>query len=185
MCQLRSFALAGMILTAAASRLIPHPPNFTPIAAMALFSGARLADPRQAFLVPLTAMFLSDLAIGILSGDLRVGLHPLLPVIYASFALIVCLGLWLRNRQSVLSIAAATLAGSVLFFVLTNFGVWAFGSGYPKSAAGLVACSVAAIPFFRNALLGDAFYAMALFGGLALAERFVPALGQPRAVPSK
>lgn len=173
-----------MVLAAAASRLIPHPPNFTPIAAMALFGGARL-EPRLAFLVPLAAMFLSDLALGVVSGDLRVGLHPLLPVVYASFALIVCLGLWLRNRQSVLSIAGATLAGSVLFFVLTNLGVWAFGSGYPKSAVGLVTCYVAAIPFFHNTLLGDAVYAAALFGGLALAERAVPALGQPPATPSE
>lgn len=92
MYRLRFLVLVGMILGAAASRLIPHPFNFTPIGAMALFGGACFADRRAAFLVPLAAMFLSDLAIGLLSGSLSLGLHPLIPVVYGSFALIVCLG---------------------------------------------------------------------------------------------
>lgn len=183
--RLRFFVLATMILAAAASRLLPHPPNFTPIGAMALFGGACLADLRRAFLVPLAAMLLSDLAIGVLEGDLSRGLHPLMPLVYGSFALIVCLGRWLRDRRSFASIAGATLAGSILFFLVTNFGVWALGSAYPKSAAGLAACYVAAIPFFHSTLLGDAVYAAALFGGLALAERSLPALRERSMVPSR
>ncbi len=173
---LRAGALSGLILLAAFSRLIPHPPNFAPIAAIALFGGACFADRRLGFVVPLAAMFLSDLAIGLLSGDLSLGLHRLIPVIYGTFALIVCLGFWLRKRRTVVPIAAAALAGSVLFFVLTNFGVWAFGSWYPKTWEGLVACYVAAIPFFHNTLLGNAVYNTALFGGLALAEYRFPVL---------
>lgn len=180
----RFLVLAGMILAAAASRLLPHPPNFTPIGAMALFGGACLSDRRLAFLLPLAAMWLSDLALGALHGSPSFGLHRLTPVVYGSFALIVCLGFRLRNRRSPLPIAGATLAGSVLFFVLTNFGVWALGSGYPKSWAGLLACYVAAIPFFHNTLLGDAVYAAALFGGLALAEKRLPALREPAMVRS-
>jgi hypothetical protein len=179
MYRLRFLFLVGMILAAAASRLIPHPPNFAPIGAMALFGGACFADKRQAFLVPLAAMFVSDLAIGLLSGDLSLGLHGLIPVVYGSFVLIVCLGFLLRGRRKVVPIAGAALASSVLFFVLTNFGVWALGSFYPKTWEGLVACYVAAIPFFHNTLLGDAVYATVLFGGLALAEKSFPALREP------
>jgi hypothetical protein len=160
----------GMILAAAASRLLPHPPNFAPIAAMALFGGACFADRRAAFLVPLAAMFLSDLALG---------WHRTLPVVYGSFVVIVCLGGWLRERRTAVPIAAAALTASVLFFVLTNFGVWALGSLYPHTREGLLACYVAAIPFFHNTVLGDALYATVLFGGLALAEKGLPALREP------
>ncbi len=160
--RLQFLVVAGVILAAAASRLIPHPPNVTPIAAMALFGGAHLADRRLAFLIPLAAMFLSDLVIG---------LHGLLPVVYASVALVVCIGFWLRARTSALRVATAALAGSVAFFVITNFGVWASGSMYPKTLEGLVAAYVAAIPFFRNTLIGDAVYVALLFGGFALLQR--------------
>jgi hypothetical protein len=179
MYRIRFLVLVGMILGAAASRLIPHPPNFAPIGAMALFGGACFASKRMAFLVPLAAMLLSDLAIGLLSGDLSFGLHRLIPVVYGSFALIVCLGFWLRRHRNALPIAGTALAGSVLFFVLTNFGVWALGSWYPKTCDGLVACYVAAIPFFQNTLLGDAVYSTVLFGGLALAEKGFPVLREP------
>jgi hypothetical protein len=170
MYRIRFFVLAGMILAAAASRLIPHPPNFAPIGAMALFGGACFAQKRWAFVVPLAAMFL---------GDLVLGLHRLMPVVYGSFAMIVCLGFRLRRRRTVVPIAGAALASSVLFFVLTNFGVWALGSWYPKTLGGLVACYVAAIPFFHNTLLGDAVYSTVLFGGLALAEKGLPAPREP------
>jgi hypothetical protein len=156
--------LAGMILAAAASRFIPHPPNFTPIAAMALFGGAQFSSKRAAFLVPLAGLFLSDLVLG---------LYPITPVVYGSFALTVCLGLWVRHA-SVRRIAFAVVASAVLFFVLTNFGVWAIDRLYPKTPAGLLDCYVAGIPFFRNTLLGDLLYSALLFGGLALAEsRFI------------
>jgi len=185
MYRLRLFVLVGMILAAAASRLIPHPPNFAPIGAMALFGGACFASRLAAFVVPLAAMFLSDLAIGLLTGNLSLGLHRLIPVVYGSFALIVCLGFWLRSRRTVVPIAGAALASSVLFFVLTNFGVWALGSWYPKTWEGLVACYVAAIPFFHNTLVGDAVYTTVLFGGLALAEKGLPALREPALALSK
>lgn len=173
MLTMRSTTLAGMIFLAAASRLVPHPPNFAPIAAMALFGGARFADRRAAFLVPLAAMFISDLLIG---------LHGLMPVVYGSFALIVCMGLWLRRREGVHTVAGTALAGSILFFVATNFGVWALSSSYPKTAQGLVACYAAAIPFFGNTILGDLFYAAALFGSFALAERRFPVLREAPAL---
>lgn len=170
MLNLRFTVLAGLVLAAAASRLIPHLYNFTPISAMALFGGAYFSDRRFAFLVPISAMLLSDLLIGF---------HRGIPVVYGSFSLIVCIGFWLRRRRALSPIAGATLASSLLFFFLTNFAVWAFGSLYPRTLTGLLACFVAAIPFFQNTLLGDAVYSLILFGGFAFAERNFPALRDP------
>lgn len=171
----RCTVLAGMILAAAASRLIPHPPNFAPIAAIALFGGAQFTDKRAAFLVPLAAMFLSDLVFG---------LHALIPVVYGAFAFIVCIGFWLRQQRSVWRIAGGAVASAVLFFVVTNFGVWAFAEWYPKTPAGLTACYAAAIPFFRNTLLSDLLYSALLFGGLALAEHRFAGLREHAATAS-
>lgn len=161
----RFSALASITLVAAATRLMPHPPNFTPIAAIALFGGAHFASKRAAFSVPLVAMFLSDLALGF-------GLHPLVPFVYGSFALTVCLGLLIRHRRSLRTISGSALTGSVLFFIITNFGVWLQGNLYSMTVDGLPQCYVAAIPFFRNTLAGDAFYTAVLFGGFALAQRY-------------
>jgi hypothetical protein len=183
--QSRFLGLIAMILAVAVFRLIPHPPNFAPVEAMALFGGACFATKRAAFLVPLAAMLLSDMAIGILSGDLSLGFHQTLPVVYGSFALVVCVGFCLRRRRKALPIAGAILVSSVMFFVLTNFGVWATGDLYPKTLDGLVACYVAAIPFFQNALLGNAVYTTILFGGLAFAERGLRRLREPVLVRSR
>jgi hypothetical protein len=172
----RLIVLVCMILAAAASRLIPHPPNFAPIAALALFGGGYFRDRRLAFLVPLGALFLSDLVIGFYSQ---------MYVVYGSFILIVCIGLLLRKRRKPRAIAVATLASSILFFVITNFGVWALGSLYPRTISGLLACYVAAIPFFQNTLLGDAVYTALLFGGFTLAEKWWPALRETRPVPGQ
>lgn len=157
----RQAVLIGMILAAAMSRLIPHPFNFTPIGALALFGGAQFADRRAAFLVPAAAMLLSDLWIGF---------YAHMEWVYGSFALIGCLGLWLRPRRNALRIAGTSLAGSCLFFLITNFGEWLHGMLYAKNLAGLIACYVAAVPFFSNTVLGDAFYSLVLFGGFALVE---------------
>ena len=167
--KIRFTLLAGMILVAAASRLIPHPPNFIPLAALALFGGASFASKRAAFFVPLAGLFLSDLVLG---------LYTITPVVYCSFALITCLGFWLRRRQNIWRIAGATVAGAALFFVLTNFGVWLIGGLYRRAWAGLVDCFVAAIPFFRNTLISDLLYSALLFGGLALAEKRWPILAE-------
>ena len=165
----RFIVLTGMVLTATAARLIPHPPNFSPIAALALFGGASFASKRGAFLVPLVALFLSDLVLGF---------YTITPVIYGSFALITCLGFWLRQRQNIRRLAAASVAGAVLFFIVTNLGVWIFDSFYPKSITGLVECYVAGIPFFGNTLISDLLYSALLFGGLAFAGKRWPAMAE-------
>jgi len=166
----RFAVLASMILVAALSRLIPHPPNLSSVTAIALFGGAYFSDKRPAFLVPLAALFLSDLVLGF---------YGHMEIVYASFMLIVCIGLWLQKNRSPLAIAGAALASSVLFFVLTNLGVWAFGSLYPMTLKGLIACYVAAIPFFRNTLQGDLLYTFLLFGGFAVLERRFSGLREP------
>jgi hypothetical protein len=180
----RFFTILGIILSAAAMRLLPHPPNMTPIAAMALFGGVNFTTRRTAFLVPMAAMYLSDLALGFFVYDFG-WFHPFMPFVYASFAVTVCLGLLIRRRLTLLTVGGAALTGSVLFFIVTNFGVWLVGNLYPKTIAGLLSCYVAAIPFFRNTLAGDTAYTLVLFGGFALAQRFLPVLrGEPVGIPA-
>jgi hypothetical protein len=163
----RTLLALALILLAAALRIAPHPWNFTPVGAMALFSGAVLRDRRLAFFFPLFALFL---------GDIFIGFHKLIPIVYASFLVNVVIGLWLRDRRTIARITLATLLGAIQFFIVTNFAVWQFLKGFPHTASGLAACYIAGIPFFWNTLAGDAVYAALLFGGYALAERFLPAL---------
>jgi hypothetical protein len=168
----RLAALFSAIVAAAALRLVPHPPNFSPIDAMALFSGAYLGRRWVAFAAPLAALFLSDLVLGFYHG---------MATVYATVALIVAIGWSLSSRRSPLRIAGAAVAGSVTFFLITNLGMWLFSGFYPLTSAGLAACYIAAIPFFQNTVAGDLFYAALLFGGFALAERMLPRLraGEP------
>jgi hypothetical protein len=156
-------------------RLVPHPPNFTPIGAMALFSGAYLGRRALAFAAPLGALLLSDLVLGFYHG---------MATVYASVALIVVLGAMALKRVSPIRVGAAALASSVLFFVITNFGMWLFSGFYPRTVAGLEACYVAAIPFFQNTVAGDLFYATLLFGGFRIAELLVPSLKAGQAQPA-
>lgn len=166
---LRTLLALLMIAVAAAVRIAPHPRNFSPIGGMALFSGAIVRDRRVAFLFPLLALF---------AGDVFVGFHKLMPAVYASFAVNILIGLWLRDRHTVARISVATLAGAAQFFLVTNFAVWRFLDTFPKTAAGLRACYITGLPLFWNTLAGDAAYAVLLFGGYALAERFFPVPNQ-------
>ncbi len=166
----RLIAVVALIVGAVASRLVPHPWNLTSVAAVALFSGAYLDDRRLAFAVPLAALLISDTVLGFYKG---------MAVVYLGFALIVGLGVLLRRHRSAPVIAGATLAGSLLFFGLSNLGVWAFGGLYPHSLAGLGSCFVAALPFYRGTLEGDVLYSAILFGGFALLERKVTVLREP------
>ena len=144
----------GLIVLGVLSRLIPHPWNVTPVMAIALFGGAAL--PRGwALVLPLAIVALSDLLIG---------WHNTVPFTWAGFLFAGMIGWWIRRKPSGGRIFAATLTGSVTFFVISNFGVWLIGDLYPRSLAGLWACAVAAIPFFRTALAGDLVYTGALFG---------------------
>lgn len=165
----RFLVLCAMIMAGVAARFIPHPPNFSPVAALGLFAGAFFANKRVAFLVPLLIMFVSDLVLGFSS---------ITPVVYGSFAMIVWLGSGLREQQRPLLVASGALASAGVFFVVTNFGVWALGDLYPRTVPGLAACFAAAIPFFGNTVASDLFYAAVLFGGFALMSRRWPVLAQ-------
>jgi len=167
----RIVALVAAIFAAAAMRLLPHPPNFAPIAAMALFSGTQMPKHALSFVAPFAALLLSDALLG--------GFYPGMNFVYFSFALTVLIGWAVAKRKTALTIGAAAVASSVLFFILTNFGMWLFSGFYPLTREGLVACYVAAIPFFQNTLAGDLFFTALLFGGFALAERLFPALRRP------
>jgi hypothetical protein len=167
----RLLAILLAILGASALRLVPHPPNFTPIGAMALFSGAYLGRRGlMALAAPFGAMLFSDAIIGFHTG---------MPFVYISIAAIVAIGWLALQRRTPLRIGAAAVASSVLFFIVTNFGTWAVSGMYPTTLSGLAACYVAAVPFFQNTIAGDLFYSGLLFGGFALLERAVPAL-RPR-----
>ncbi len=152
----------AMILAASLSRLLPHPPNFAPIAALALFGGTYF-DKKFATIVPLAAMLVSDYFIGF---------HSMMVWVYGSFFAISFIGIWLHHHKSTRNVVGGTLAGSILFFVMTNFGVWV-GGYYPFTLEGFVTCYVAAIPFFRNTLAGDFFYVAVLFGMYEVVLRFV------------
>ena len=170
--QTRILIILGSIVAAAAMRLVPHPANFAPLGAMALFSGAYLGRRALAFAAPLGALLLSDLILGFYPGML---------VQYVSVALVVLLGSGVLGRITALRVGGAAVASSVLFFALTNFGVWLLSGMYPQTLSGLVACYVAAVPFFQNTVAGDLFFSAALFGGFALLERAVPSLrGEPQ-----
>lgn len=156
------FILLAVLMLAVVSRWVPHPPNFSPVASLALFSGLFFTDKRLAFGLPLAVMLICDLFLG---------LHAVLPFVYFGFICTVGFGFLLRNRFRLTSMALAVLGSSVLFFLVTNFGVWLVTDMYPATPAGLMACYTAAIPFFQNSVLGNLFFSLIFLGGYALARR--------------
>jgi len=172
--------LAGMIAIAALSRVLPHPPNFSPVEAIALFGGAYFASRRWAFIVPLVGMFVSDLVLAAINGGLYASWfgNGGIWLVYLCVGLTTAMGLNLRGRVSGARVLGYSLAGSVLFFLVTNFGAWLFQPipTYPMTAAGLGAAYVAGVPFFQWTVLGTLFYAALLFGSFALLRQRVPAL---------
>jgi hypothetical protein len=159
-----------------AGQLLPHARNVSPVRAAALFAGAHFASPAAALAVPLGAHLLGAAGVGLASGDWSYGFHALAPVVYGSFALNVLLGLALRSRRRAAPVAAATVAGSLGFFLITNFAVWLVLGTYPRTPEGLALCYAAGLPFLWNGLLGDAAWAALLFGGYALARRTASAV---------
>lgn len=154
------FILIGIV-----ARIIPHAPNFTPIAAIALFGGVYMGR-KQAFILPIFAMILSDFIIGFDSIPMRL-------TVYGSFLIMVLVGLWLKNHNKFGNILAASVFSSLLFFVTTNFMVWTQGLLYAKNLTGLIESYTFAIPFFRNTLLGDLFYSGIFFGGYEFVKNII------------
>jgi hypothetical protein len=151
------------VLGAILFRLLPHPWNVTPIAAMFLFSGAMFKRKRDSLLIPLAALLVSDFAVDLLLY--HAAYHWFSPFTWIGFLLIGLLGWTLRGRFNWLRIGGASLTGSTLFFLFSNFGwFWTSMDMYPHNMAGLVQCYVAAIPFYRNTLLGDLAWNAIMFG---------------------
>ena len=161
--------IIALIVVAATYRILPfHIWNVAPIGAIALFGGAKLKNNWQAVFIPLMALFLGDL---FLNNVTYKALNPNFTLfysgaiwIYASFALIALIGIVFLKKISAKNVLLASLAGSVLFFVISNFGVWIGSTMYPHNFAGLLTCYVAAVPFFVNTLAGDLLFSAILFG---------------------
>jgi hypothetical protein len=173
----RILLVSGIILIAASLRLVPHWPNLTPIAAMALFGGACLNKKWLAFLIPVVAMFVSDLIIGF---------HSYMAAVYICFIITVVLGFSLTSNRKFHRIALTSIASSIIFFILTNLAVWIGSPFYSQDMSGLMTCYAAALPFFNdgslgisflfNGIIGDLFYNFIFFGAFALVSLRFPTL---------
>lgn len=168
-----------LIIIAALTRLLPHPHNFTPIGAIGLFGAAYFAPRWLAVLVPFATLFFTDL---FLNNVVYAHLYPGFAWItswwiYASFLMVIVVGwVFLRGSVSPARVVAASLTGSAVFFLISNFSVWLGSPVYPQNLAGLLTCYAAGLPFLDNTILGDLFFSGALFGGYywATRQKFVP-----------
>ncbi|MEO1993912.1 MAG: DUF6580 family putative transport protein [Planctomycetaceae bacterium] len=145
-----------------------YPWNFSPLPAICLFGGACFAQKRWAFFIPLSAFLIGDFAIWAVTGNRGWAFYPNQPVVYGSVALIVVLGFLLRERRSVPGIAGTGLLAATLFFLITNFGVWALGTTYPKDIAGLLTCYAAGLPFFGRSVASMMVFSAVLFAPVML-----------------
>jgi len=168
----RFLFVSAIILVAAISRIFPHIYNFTPVAAIALVGGVYLDNKRLAFLIPMVAMFISDCLLELTTGW---GFHNTMIYVYVAFALTTAIGIYIKNKIAIQNIMAASLLSSVLFFVITNFGVWA-ASGFLNGGSGLFTTYVLGIPFFGPTLVGDLFFNAILFSVIYFAHKKIPAL---------
>lgn len=165
---IRLTTLLTIILATALFRLVPHWPNFTPVAALALFGAAMFEKKWLGLVAAFSAMLLSDAIIGF---------HGSMGAVYISFGLTWLLGTWALRRPTVGNVMGASVASSVLFFLITNFAVWFGSTYYPQNGAGLMACYAAGLAFyngqsfFLNGLMGDLFFSGLLFGSYYLLQQ--------------
>ena len=179
---LRLVIASSFVAVAALSRLFPHPPNFTPVGAIALFGGAVFTARVAGYLVPLVAMLLADGLLELRDGS---GWHVLAPIVYGCFVATTWLGRRLGARAGTGAIAATSLGAVTMFFLVTNFAVWLQGDLYPRDGAGLLACFIGAVPFLGWSLLAQGVFGLLLFGGhRALVQRLI-AVGRLPAVASE
>ena len=156
-----NFILTIFILLGVLTRIIPHPPNFTAIGAIALFGGACFMDKRLSFLIPISIMLISDFILG----------YHIMFSVYLSFIIMVFLGFRLEKKQTTMSIVNTAIIASIIFFIITNFSVFVTSTFYAKNILGLIECYTLAIPFFTNTLLANIFYSLLMFYGFSLVKR--------------
>jgi len=152
-----SLIIMGILL-----RFIPHTANFTPVAAIAIFAGVYL-NKKQALIVPLLLMVLSDLFLG---------MHNVVLFTWGSFVLVALLGIWAKNHKTFKVIVSTAIVSSVLFYLITNFGVWAMG-WYPRTAKGLLDCYILGLPFLRAFTAATLVYTVVFFGAYEFIARKV------------
>lgn len=169
------FLVVGTLLLITISicaRLLPHLANVAPIGALALFAGVYLPK-RWAFVVPMVAMFVSDLFVGFYT-------LPVMILVYGSFLVMVGIGTMVRknvsceaNGEAWMTIGLGALSGSIIFFIATNFGVWAFTNLYQHNFSGLMSAYTMGLPFFKWTVIGDLAWSVAFFGGYAIARSLI------------
>lgn len=166
----RMIFVVSAIVIAVVMRLLPHLPNFTPIAAIAIFGGAYINRKALAFILPIVMMFISDLIIGF---------HTTMIAVYAGMAIAALFGIMMRNKVKAGNVVLASLASSVVFFLITNFAAWYTGlMPYTRDFSGIMQAYIAGIPFFNTAVLGDLFYSTVIFGSFAFASKYIPSLAR-------
>ncbi|MFH1355196.1 MAG: DUF6580 family putative transport protein [Candidatus Omnitrophota bacterium] len=151
-----------LILVGVLLRFAPHAPNFTPVAAIALFAGAYM-NKKSALIIPLALMIVSDIFLG---------LHNVVLFTWGGFALVALLGTWLKNHKTFSAAVSLSLVSAALFYLVSNFGVWLMG-WYPRNLTGLINCYVMALPFLRNTIVSTLVYTAVFMGTYELIERFV------------
>ncbi len=177
---LRFGVICAMILAAALSRLIPHPASFAPIGGMALFGAAYFTRRYWAFIIPVAAMWISDLVLtnaiyGSVSGRFEWFYSGSL-FTYAALALIVVLGMFTLRKVRVGNLIVSALGASAIFFLVSNLGAWLSMPMYPRDFGGLMSCYAAGLPFLRGTVLGDLVYTGVLFGAFEYCTRRFPRL---------
>ena len=184
---LRFGIIALMVLVAAMSRLLPHPPNVTAVGATALFGAAYFAKKYWAFLIPFLALWISDLVLNnVVYGAFTEGFTMFSSYMiwtYSAFGLIILLGSSVLKKVKPLNLLGASLGASTIFFLLTNFGTWYanFGDIYANNFTGLMAAYAAGLPYFLNTIVGDLFYVGVLFGAFELVKQRYPNLATTNA----
>jgi hypothetical protein len=179
----RTWVLAAFAAYVVVAKLIPYlvtwhpesmtyPWNFSPLPAFCLFGGAFFQDKRWSFGLPMVAWLIGDFGIWAITGHAEWAFYPDQVFVYGSMALVVAIGFALRERRSWQAVAGAGVLASVMFYVVTNFGLWAMGDGtrYAKDLSGLLDCYVRGIPFFRNYLIGTLAYSAVLFSPIGFAQ---------------
>jgi hypothetical protein len=162
MTKVQTVWLIGVVALLAMFRFVPHPPNVTPVAAMALFAGAYFSNRALALIIPLAAMVLSDVVLGF---------HSTVWYVYAGVMLTVLIGSALQ-RFSILRVGVAAILASLLFFIITNFGAWLHHDMYPQNIVGLLQSYIAGLPFLRNSLIANLIFSYLVFYGF---NRFLSA----------